>query len=88
MIGVVAGSDKRRTSTRNVGNSQSSRDETTYKEDVNGCCHDNPSFFQNETSNVYYNDAFRSKREDKGIKNVATTCLMCKGNMFKLLYSS
>ena len=77
-----------RTSTRSVGNSQSSRNETTYKEDVNGCCHDNPDFFQSETSSIYYNDAFRTNNAIKGKKNLATTCLRCKGNMSKLLYSA
>ena len=77
--------DSRRKSRRTIGNCQSAPSETTYIADVNGCCHDDPNFFQPETNKIYYEDHYRKKNNGK---NLNEKCLDCTKSMIDIVLGS
>ena len=50
--------------------------ETKFKKDSNGCCHKDPSFFQLETSALYYDPTWRNKPQNAN-KLLSEQCLKC-----------
>ena len=60
-------------------NDMSDRKGTVYKQDKNGCCHDDQDFWQSECNDVYLTKKFCDSLEANEQRNkmIDKTCYLC-----------